>query len=124
MLVGKYNIPLTNCIAHAQVSVNPDSMIIGYHTDGSGDFPYQELGLPDNYSLPLPSIFLFGFDFDPSVLMSTGFRMWKGLLLADEQLRREAKSRQITIAQYKQKLRERYRTSMATLKTMGVIKEN
>jgi hypothetical protein len=124
MLVRKYNIPLTNCIAHAQVSVNPDSMIISYHTDGSGDFPYRELGLPDNYSLPLPSIFLYGFDFDPSVLMSTGFRMWKGLLLADEELRREAESQQITLGQYKQKLREKYRTSMATLKTMGVIKEN
>jgi hypothetical protein len=124
MLVSKYNIPLTNCITHAQVSVNPDSMIISYHTDGSGDFPFRELGLPDNYSLPVPSIFIFGFDFDPSVLTSTGFRMWKGLLLADEQLRLEAESHQISLGQYKQKLREKYRTSIATLKTMGVIKEN
>ncbi len=124
MLVSKYNIPLTNCITHAQVSVNPDSMIISYHTDGSGDFPFQELGLPDNYSLPVPSISMFGFDCDPSVLMATGFRMWKGLLLANEQLRREAESQHIPLGQYKQKLRERYRTSMATLKTMGVIKEN
>jgi hypothetical protein len=124
MLVSKYNIPFRNCITHAQVSVNPDSMIIGFHTDGSGDFPFRELGLPDNYSLPLPSISLFGFDYDPSVLMSTGFRMWRGLLSADEQLRREAESHKIPLGQYKQKLRERYRISMATLKTMGVIKEN
>jgi hypothetical protein len=124
MLVNKYNIPLTNCITHAQASVNPDSMIIGYHTDGSGDFPFRELGLPDNYSLPLPSIFLFGFEYDPSVLMATGFRMWRGLLLADEQLRQEAGLQQISLGQYKLKLRERYRTSMAILKTMGVIKEN
>jgi hypothetical protein len=124
MLVNKYRLPLTNCVTHAQVSVNPDSMIIGYHTDGSGDFPFRELGLPDNYTLPLPSVFIYGFDFDPRVLQSTGFRMWKGLLLADEQLRREAVLRQITLGQYKHLLRERYRTSIATLKNMGVIKEN
>jgi hypothetical protein len=122
--VNKYKLPLTNCVAHAQVSVNPDSMLIGYHTDGSGDFPFRELGIPDNYSLPLPSIFIYGFDFDPRVLQSTGFRMWKGLLQADEQLRREAELRQITIGQYKHILRERYRASIASLKNLGVIKEN
>jgi hypothetical protein len=124
MLLSKYKIPLTNCVTHAQVSVNPDSMVICYHTDGSGDFPFEELGVPDNYSLPLPSIFIFGFDFDPSVLMSTGFRMWKGLLSADERLRKEAIAQQLSIGQYKQVLRERYRASITTLKTMGVIKEN
>ncbi|MBI4446537.1 MAG: N-acetylmuramoyl-L-alanine amidase, partial [Acidobacteria bacterium] len=75
MLLSKYKFPLTNCVTHAQVSVDPNTMVIGHHTDGSGDFPFQELGLPENYTLPLPSIFLFGFDCDPYFLKSTGTRM-------------------------------------------------
>jgi hypothetical protein len=124
MLVKKYKIPLANCVTHAQVSVDPDSMVIGHHTDGSGDFPFEELGIPDNYSLPIPSLFAFGFDFNAAYLMKTGPRMWKGVLLANEQLRREANSRHLTVGQYKEILRERYRTSIATLKSLGVIKEN
>jgi hypothetical protein len=124
MLVRKYKIPLANCVTHAQVSVDPDSMIIGHHTDGSGDFPFRDLGIPDNYSLPIPSLYAFGFDYDPLYLMKTGPRMWKGLLLADERLRREANSQHLSVGQYKAILRERYRTSIATLKSLGILKEN
>jgi len=124
MLVGKYDIPLRNCVTHAQVSVDPTTMTIGYHTDGSGNFPFQEIGIPNNYELPIPSMFLFGFDFDSRFLMVTGTRIWKGLLLADEQLRRDADSQHLSIDQHKEILRERYRASIATLKTMGIIKEN
>jgi hypothetical protein len=124
MLVNKYDIPLTNCVTHAQVSVDPNNMTIGYHTDGSGSFPFQELGIPNNYELPVPSMYVFGFDFDSRFLMLAGTRMWKGLLLADERLRREADSQHLSIDRYKEILRERYRTSIAVLKTMGIIKEN
>ena len=124
MLVSKYDIPLTNCVTHAQVSVDPNSMTIGYHTDGSGNFPFQELGIPNNYELPVPSLYLFGFDFDSHFLKFAGTRMWKGLLLADERLRREADLRRLSIGQHKKILRERYRTSIAMLKIMGIIKEN
>ncbi len=124
MLVGKYNIPLRNCVTHAQVSVDPNTMTIGYHTDGSGNFPFKEIGIPNNYELPVPSMYLFGFDFDSHFLMLAGTRMWKGLLLADEQLRREADSQHLSIGQHKEILRERYRTSIAMLKTLGIIKEN
>ena len=123
MLINKYKISLKNCVTHAQVSVDPSEMTIGHHTDGSGDFPFKELGIPDNYSLPIPSLFIFGFDFDARFLMSSGTRMWKGLLLADERLRREAHAQQLSVDQHKQILREKYRTSIAMLKTMGIIKE-
>ena len=82
------------------------------------------LGIPDNYALPIPSLFLFGFDFDSRFLTLTGTRMWKGLLLADEQLRRDANLQHLSIGQHKEILRERYRASIATLKTLGIIKEN
>jgi hypothetical protein len=124
MLVSKYQIPLRNCITHAQVSVDPVNMTIGYHTDGSGNFPFQELGIPNNYELPIPSLYLFGFDFDSRFLTLTGARVWKGLLLADERLRRDADSQHLSIGQHKENLREKYRASIETLKTLGIIKEN
>jgi hypothetical protein len=123
MLVRKYKIPSTNCVTHAQVSVSPETMVIGHHTDGSGDFPFAELGLPDNYNIPIPSLYAFGFEYDPHFLMSTGARVWKGLLLADERFRREANSQHLTAGEYRQILRERYRTSIAMLRDLGVLKE-
>jgi hypothetical protein len=124
MLVSKYKIPLNNCVTHAQVSVDPNTMTIGHHTDGSGDFPFQGLGIPDNYCLPIPSLFLFGFDYDAEFLKLTGARMWKGLILADERLRREAEIQHLSVGKHKEILHEKYRTSIATLKTLGIIKEN
>jgi hypothetical protein len=124
MLVSKHNIPLSNCVTHAQVSVDPDTMTIGHHTDGSGDFPFQELGIPDNYSLPIPSLFLFGFNYDARFLTLSGTRMLKGLISADERLRREAELQHLPIDQHKQVLQEKYRASIATLKNLGIIKEN
>jgi hypothetical protein len=123
MLINKYEIPLNNCVTHAQVSVDPEEMTIGYHIDGSGDFPFRELGIPDNYSIPIPSLYLYGFDFDARFLMSTGARMWTGVSLADERIRREANEKHLSVDQYKQNLREGYRTSLAMLKTLGILQE-
>jgi hypothetical protein len=123
MLIKKYEIPLNNCVTHAQVSVDPEEMTIGYHIDGSGDFPFRELGIPDNYSIPIPSLYAYGFDFDARFLMSTGTRMWTGVSLADERLRREASEHHLSAAQHKQNLREGYRTSLAMLKTLGILQE-
>ena len=53
MLRSKYNLPAGNCVTHAQVSVNPDNMRVGWHTDWGSNFPFQEVGLPDNYQQPL-----------------------------------------------------------------------
>ena len=38
MLRGKYAIAAENCVTHAQVSVNPDNMRIGWHTDWGSRF--------------------------------------------------------------------------------------
>lgn len=64
MLRARYNIPAENCTTHGQVSVNPDNMKIGNHTDLAAGFPYLEFGLPDNYRIPPPSMMLFGFTYD------------------------------------------------------------
>ncbi len=115
MLRSKYGISAFNCPTHAQVSVNPHNMIIGYHTDWAGNFPYEEIGLPDNYALPLPSLLFFGFAYDPSFMTSTGARMWKGLLAAEDQLREQAKQNGISVADQKASLRDRYKKLSAPL---------
>jgi len=115
MLRSKYGISAYNCPTHAQVSVNPHNMIIGYHTDWAGNFPYEEIGLPDNYALPVPSLLIFGFAYDPSFMTSTGARMWKGLLAAEDQIREQAKQNGISVAEHKAALRERYKKLSAPL---------
>ena len=67
MLRNKYRIPQSNCVTHAQVSVNPDNMLVGYHTDWAGNFPFLAIGLNDNYMAPPPSIYAFGFNYDPGI---------------------------------------------------------
>ena len=62
MLRSKYNVPAENCVTHAQVSVNASSLRIGYHLDWASSFPFDQLGLPDNYALPLPAVSVFGFE--------------------------------------------------------------
>jgi hypothetical protein len=124
MLIDKYSLPPSNCITHSQVSVNAENMRIGNHTDGAGDFPFQQLGLPDNYTLPLPSVCLFGFDYDALYLKSTGFRLWRGLLLADEQVRQQAMERGMTIGQFKKVLRGEYKRITAALELMSALQEN
>jgi hypothetical protein len=124
MLVSKYHIPLENCVTHAQVSVDPKTMTIGYHYDGAGDFPFQQLGIPDNYGLPIPSLFVFGFDFDSRFLMYSGARMWSGMRSSEQRLRQDAESHQRSLDQYKQALRKNYWAAIETLKNLGIIKEN
>ena len=64
MLRSRYKILGKNCVTHAQVSVNPSNMQIGYHVDWGSSFPFERMGLPDNYATPSPAVGLFGFAFD------------------------------------------------------------
>ena len=75
MLRARYQIPARNCVTHAQVSVNPANFRIGYHTDWASSFPFDRLGLPDNYALPLPAITLFAFTYDEAFLSRAGPRL-------------------------------------------------
>lgn len=109
MLRHRYAIPPGNCATHAQVSINPASMLVGYHTDWAGNFPFEEIGLPDNYSIPLPSQLLFGFGYDPVFLQATGSRMWKGLLAADDAVRDQAKRNHLSPAAWKGRLQAEFR---------------
>ena len=123
MLRGKYHIPMSNCVTHAQVSVNPGNMLIGYHTDWAGNFPFLEVGLSDNYTAPPPSIYAFGFDYDAAFVHHTGVRLWEGLALADDEMRTEAAARGLAVAKYRSILRKKYKEILETLKTASNSKE-
>jgi N-acetylmuramoyl-L-alanine amidase len=124
MLRNKYRIPQSNCVTHAQVSVNPDNMLMGYHTDWAGNFPFLALGLNDNYSAPPPSIYAFGFGYDPTFVHATGVRLWQGLALAQDQMQTQAAARGISVSQYRATLQKKYKEILAALKAAATANDN
>jgi hypothetical protein len=116
MLRSKYAIPARNCVTRAQVSVNAGKMLIGYHTDWAANFPFVHVGLPDNYVEPLPSLYAFGFGYDPGYVSATGAKVWQSLLLAEERLRLDAVSLGLTVEAYRTALRKNYRQMIAVSK--------
>ena len=113
MLRARYQIPASNCVAHAQVSVNPTNGRAGYHTDWAAHLPFVELGLSDNYPHPLPSIALFGFQADGWLADAGGVPMGQGLESAVEQLNAEAARQNLPVERYRQILQRRYRDASA-----------
>ncbi len=116
MLRSKYRIPESNCVTHAQVSVNPDTMQIGYHTDWAGNFPFRDLGLKDQYESPLPGVTLFGFGYDDTFLRAIGKRVWKGLLDSEKELLTSAAAQGLTVVAYRKQLQKKYRETLAALR--------
>jgi hypothetical protein len=123
MLRAKYRIPQSNCVTHAQVSVNPDNMLVGYHTDWAGNFPFLEIGLNDNYMAPPPSIYAFGFDYDPVFIHATGVRLWQGFALAEDQMQTQAAARGLSVSQYRAILQKKYKEILAALKAAAAAND-
>jgi hypothetical protein len=119
MLRGRYRISATNCVTHAQVSVNPENMRVGFHTDWASSFPFAQLGLPDNYARPLPSLTVFGFEYDPTFLRWAGPRLCAAVELAEQQLDREAGALGLKPAALKKMLRKRYRARLAQVRAQN-----
>lgn len=109
MLRRRYNIAAADCVTHAQVSVNPSNLHIGWHLDWASSFPFDRLGLPDNYALPLPSVALFGFEYDADFARRAGPRMFREAQLADQQLRDRALAAHVGLAEYRKQLQKMYR---------------
>lgn len=109
MLRSRYSIVEGNCVSHDLVSVNPDRMLLGHHTDWAGGFPYAALGLPDQYQRPAPAVAWFGFRYDAAFVAAMGGKVWPGIRLAEEQLEREAARRGLSPAHYRRQLAQDYR---------------
>ena len=115
MLRSRYGFSESNCVTHAQVSVNPANFLIGLHTDWAANFPFYEIGLPDNYGRNYASLTEFGFVYDDHFLRSTGTRMLTGLSVSEDRIRRDAAARGLTIESHRAALRQRYQTTTAAL---------
>jgi len=116
LLRGRYRIPVTNCVTHLQVSVNPDSMRVGYHTDWASGFPFEQVGLPDNYALALPSVIEFGFVCDPAVREAAGPRLLSAIEQAEAVFDRRAAAAGMRPLAYRKALQREYRTLLAVVK--------
>jgi len=116
MLRSRYAIPAGNCVTHAQVSVNPSNMQVGYHTDWSSSFPFEQVGLPNNYARPSPSIAMFGFAYDSAFLQRAGTQLYAGMEAGERQLREAARKSGMTLAGYRQTLRKRYQEKQAAMR--------
>jgi hypothetical protein len=116
LLRGRYRIPVTNCVTHLQVSVNPDNMCVGYHTDWASGFPFEQVGLPDNYSLALPSVVTFGFVCDPTVREAAGPRLLRAIELAEAAFEQRAAAAGMRLPAYRKTAQREYRTLLAYVK--------
>jgi len=105
-------------VTHEMVSVNAETMRIGYHTDWKGLFPFDALGLPDNYQLPLPSLTQWGFGYDAQLVKDLGGRVWPGLRLSETIAQREAGARSLSIENYRAARAEQYRRILSRLARM------
>jgi hypothetical protein len=123
MLRKRYGIPARNCITHAQVSVNVSNLLIGYHLDWASSFPFDQVGLPDNYALPLPAVSLFGFEFDANFMRRAGVRMYQEAQLSEQVLRDRAGAAHLPIPVYRSALQKRYLGQLAAVRGEGSATE-
>jgi hypothetical protein len=119
MLRDRYGISPKDCVTHAQVSVNPDNMRVGYHTDWASSFPFAQLGLPDNYARPLPALTDFGFEYDATFTRWAGTRLYAGVELAEQELDRSATESGVTTVSLRKMLQKRYRARLAEVRRLN-----
>jgi hypothetical protein len=119
MLRARFAIPASNCVAHAQVSVNPANYGVAYHRDWASNLPFTDLGLSDNYKLPPPSVELFGFEPDGAWMADTAPSMRPGWETAEVRLRLDAAAHNLPVERYREKLHQRYRDAIRALRGKG-----
>ncbi len=113
MLRSRYRIPVADCVTHAQVSLNRGYRLLGWHTDFAASFPFQAIGLPDNYALPPAAIYALGFHYDTNYLRLTGPRVLPGLALADRQIANQSAKLGLPENSYRDLLWRRYKELLA-----------
>jgi hypothetical protein len=116
LLRHRYRIPASNYVTHAQVSVNPSNMQVGLHLDWASGFPFEAVGLRDNYAAALPTLWAFGFDCDSNFARRAAPRMRAGIEGAEGILTRRAAAAGLRPAEYKTRLRQRYRGMLAQVR--------
>ncbi|MDQ6698846.1 MAG: N-acetylmuramoyl-L-alanine amidase, partial [Acidobacteriota bacterium] len=123
MLRSVYGIAEADCVTHAQVSVNPAKMFIGYHTDWASSFPFREIGLSEGYANPIAGVSVFGFRYDNGFLQAIGGRPWQGLVSAEKQLIQEAAALGMTPDAYRGMLQKRYKDTIGGRENLAAAEE-
>ena len=90
-------------------------MKIGLHFDWASSFPFDQLGLPDNYALPLPAVSLFGFEYDARFARQAGVRLYDEAQLGEQVLRDRAAAAQLQLPDYRKALQKRYWSLLANV---------
>ncbi len=93
----KWEIAPEMCVAHGLTSMNPKKHLIGHHLDWSRGFPFEAFGLPNQYARAVPSVTLFGFEYDEPFLTVLG-EPWPGVRKAEAALDAEAAARGMNVA--------------------------
>ena len=104
----RYAIAPEMCVTHGLTSVSPRLGLIGYHRDWARGFPFEAFGLPDLYTVPPPSVALFGFGHDDDFLRAVGER-WPGLIAAERLLEEEARQRALPLETVRRERQALYR---------------
>jgi hypothetical protein len=112
MLRRRFGIPAGNCVTHAQVSVNPSNMRVGYHADWAAGFPFASFGLPDNYAAPLTSLGQFGFEADEGFRAGAGPVLQQGIAAGEAVFAANARASGLDPAAYRALQRKNYRELM------------
>jgi hypothetical protein len=115
MLRSRYSLPAANCVTHAQVSVNPDNMRVGYHTDWAANFPFEALGLPNNYDEPIQAVTTFGFQCDAAFLNRASERLRKAAQISEQMLLGRAAAEGLSLAPYRHQLHRQYHRQLALI---------
>jgi N-acetylmuramoyl-L-alanine amidase len=113
MLRHRFEIPASNCVTHAQVSVNSSNMLAGLHVDWAAGFPFEAVGLTDNYPVPSPLVWGLGFDYDAHFKGNAGEPLRDAIDDAEAILAAKAAAAGLSRAAYKERLRESYREMLA-----------
>lgn len=123
MLRARYRIAVANCVTHAQVSVNPSNRQVGYHTDWASSFPFEQLGLPDNYAQPLPALWAFGFEYNPEFLHWAGERIDAGIQRAEGRLNQHAAEAGLSARAYRKSLQRQYRQQLEEVRRANAAED-
>jgi hypothetical protein len=118
MLRSRLGLRTSNFVAHEMVSLNPGDLLIGYHTDWRGRFPFKELGLPDNYRLPHPAVAEWGFRYDTHFVQQVGGRVWPGVILGQQAYEREAAGQQLPPEELRRQRRRAFRRLLGRLQSL------
>ncbi len=113
MLRHRFKIPASNCVTHAQVSANPSNMLAGLHVDWAAGFPFEAVGLTDNYPVPSPLVWGLGFDYDAHFKNEAGEPLRAAIDDAEAILAVKAAAAGVSRTVYRERLRRRYREMLS-----------